>query len=351
MKIDTGLAVDDLRHVPRVARAAEETGFDALWSSETQHDPFLPLALAAEHTEQIELGTAIAVAFARNPMSVAYIAWDLAKLSQGRFILGLGTQVKGHIARRFSMPWDAPAPRLREFIQALRAIWDTWQNGARLNFRGDFYKHTLMSPFFNPGPIDHPDIPIYIAGVNEHLCRLAGELCDGFHVHGFHTVKYLEESILPNIQQGLDKAGRTREDIQLASSVFIITGTDQSEMDQSREEVRAQISFYASTPSYRPVFACHGWADVAEKLSRLAARGKWMEMPALVPDEMLSVFAVEGKWEDLPAKIIDKYEGLLDRVVYYYLSQQPGLEPERWQPVVAAFHDSAMKREFDSPAS
>lgn len=338
MKIDTGLVVDNLRDVPAVAQAAEEIGFDGLWSSETQHDPFLPLALAAEHTERIELGTAIAVAFARNPMSTAYIAWDLAKMSRGRFILGLGTQVKAHVERRFSMAWDAPAPRLREFIQALRAIWDAWQNGTRLNFRGDFYKHTLMSPFFNPGPIDHPNIPIYIAGVNEHLCRLAGELADGFHVHPLHSATYLQEFILPHIELGLEKAGRTREDIQLVSSVFVITGRSQAERDRRREDVRAQISFYASTPSYRPVFACHGWEDTAEELSRLAARGKWTEMPALISDEMLGAFAVEGEWEALPAKIIDRYDGLLDRVTYYYLGERAELEPARWRSVVAAFH-------------
>lgn len=338
MKIDTGLAVDDLRDAPAIARAAEAIGFDGLWSSETQHDPFLPLALAAEHTERIELGTAIAVAFARNPMSTAYIAWDLARLSQGRLILGLGTQVKAHIQRRFSMPWDSPAPRLREFIQALRAIWDAWQAGTRLNFRGSFYKHTLMSPFFDPGPIDHPDIPVYIAGINERLCRLAGELCEGFHVHPLHSVKYLEEFVLPNIQQGLEKSGRTRQDIQLVAPVFVITGRDQAEMAGARENVRAQISFYASTPSYKPVFACHGWEDVAEQLSRLAARGRWMEMPAHVTDEMLKVFAVEGAWDDLPARIIDRYDSLLDRVMYYYLGERREFEPERWHPVVAAFH-------------
>lgn len=338
MKIDTGLAFDDLRAVPALARTAEDIGFDGLWTSETQHDPFLPLALVAEHTDRIEFGTAIAVAFARNPMSVAYLAWDLAKTSDGRFILGLGTQVKAHVKYRFSMPWESPAPMLREFIQALRAIWDTWQHGTDLNFRGDFYQHRLMSPFFDPGPIDQPDIPIYIAGVNQHLCRLAGELCQGFHVHPFHSVKYLEDFILPNLQHGLDKAGRTRDDVQLVSAVFIVTGQNQAEMARMRAAVRSQIAFYASTPSYRPVFACHGWEDVAERLSRLAARQKWAEMPALVTDEMLSVFAVEGAWEELPARIADKYDGLLDRVMYYYLGEPPDLEPARWQPVVSAFH-------------
>jgi probable F420-dependent oxidoreductase len=338
MKVDTGMAFRSLNEVPTFARQVESIGFDALWSSETQHNPFLPLVLAAEHTDAIELGTAIAVAFARNPMDVAYTAWDLAQLSRGRFILGLGTQVRPHIERRFSMPWSSPAPRLREFIQALRAIWDAWQTGARLNFRGDFYNHSLMSPFFDPGPIDHPAIPLYIAGVNEHLCRLAGELCDGFHVHPLHTVQYLEEFIWPNIQDGLDAAGRTRNDIQLASSVFVITGSDQSSTDRMRAEVVSQIAFYASTPTYRGVFATHGWDDVAAELSRLAARRRWTEMPELITDDILHEFAVEGSWDELPAKIQAKYNGLLDRVSYYYLGQQPELEPERWHSVVAAFH-------------
>lgn len=338
MKIDTGLAFDNLAEVPPIARQAEAIGFDALWSSETQHNPFLPLALAAEHTDEIELGTSIAVAFARNPMDVAYTAWDLARLSDGRFILGLGTQVRAHIERRFSMPWSSPAPRLREFIQALRAIWDAWQSGTRLNFRGDFYNHSLMSPFFDPGRIDQPVIPIYIAGVNKHLCRLAGELCDGFHVHPLHTVRYLNEFIWPNIEYGLNEAERTRDDIQLASSVFIITGADEAEREQIRAEVRSQIAFYASTPTYRGVFAAHDWDEIAAELSRLAARHRWAEMPDLITEDMVSEFAVEGTWDELPAKIQAKYDGLLDRVTYYYLGHQPALEPERWQPVIASFH-------------
>ncbi len=336
MKIDAAIPVVALRDVPAVAQAAEDIGFDALWSSETQHDPFLPLVLAAEHSSRLQLGTAIAVAFARNPMNVAYMAWDLAAYSGGRFILGLGTQVKGHIQRRFSMPWDSPAPRLREFILALRAIWDCWQNGTRLNFRGQFYKHTLMTPFFNPGPIEHPNIPIFIAGVNKHLCRLAGELCDGFHVHPFHSAKYLRENIIPNIEQGLALSGRTRADIQLTAPVFIISGADEAELNASKESVRTQIAFYASTPSYRPVLQCHGWGEVGERLSQMAAQGKWEEMPGEVTDEMLGVFAVTGRWEELPALIQARYDGLLDRVMYY-VPFTPVADGDRWRVAVEGF--------------
>lgn len=340
MKLDAALAFKHLSDVPAVAEAAERIGFDGLWSSETQHDPFLPLTLAAEHTQRIELGTAIAVAFARSPMQLAYVAWDLADLTQGRFILGLGTQVKAHIQRRFSMPWEAPARRLREFILALRAVWDCWQNGTKLNFRGEFYKMTLMTPFFNPGPIAHPEIPIYIAGVNRHLCRVAGELCDGFHVHPLHSVRDLQERIIPYIEEGLRLSGRTRADIQLTSSVFVITGDTETEMERAREEVRAQIAFYASTPTYRPVLETHGWGATGEELSRLASRGRWNEMPALITDEMLDAFAVTAPWDQLAQRVAERCKGVLDRVMYY-LPFQPDLDAERWKEQVEAFRAAA----------
>jgi probable F420-dependent oxidoreductase len=320
MKIDAAFGAGDsldLASVAAHARRAEEIGFDALWSSETQHDPFLPLALAAEHTRRITLGTGIAVAFARSPTVLAHQAWDLQKLSGGRFVLGLGTQVKAHIERRFGMPWDRPAERLREYILAIRALWQCWQTGEKLNYRGDFFKLTLMAPFFNPGPIAHPHIPIYIAGVNAQLCQLAGELCEGFHVHPFHTPRYLAEFILPNIKAGLRKAGRARGDIQLASSVFVIGGDTEAERASNREAARKQIAFYASTPSYHPVFTLHGWKPIAEQLSALAARGRWEEMPVLVTDVMLAEFAEEDEWGALPAKLLRRYDGLLDRLGYY----------------------------------
>ncbi len=339
MKIDAALAFRHLSEVPAVAQAAEEIGFDGLWSSETQHNPFLPLTLAAEHSSRLELGTAIAVAFARSPMELAYTAWDLADLAQGRFILGLGTQVKAHIQRRFSMPWEAPARRLREFILALRAIWDCWQNGTKLNFRGEFYTMTLMTPFFNPGPIEHPDIPIYIAGVNRHLCRVAGELCQGFHVHPLNSARDLRERIIPYIEEGLRMSGRTRADIQLSTAMFVITGETEAEMDQAREEVRAQIAFYASTPTYRPVLETHGWGATGEQLSRLASRGRWDEMPALITDEMLDAFAVTAPWDELPRQVVERYRGLLDRVTYY-VPFRADLDVERWKAQVEAFREA-----------
>lgn len=329
MKIDVGILVPNLLDIPRTARAVEEIGFDCLWTSETQHEPFMPLALAAEHTSRIELGTAIAVAFPRSPTVLAHTAWDLAKASHGRFILGLGTQVKAHIERRFGMAWESPAPKLREMILAMRALWAAWQGDGKINFRGEFYKLTLMTPFFNPGPIEHPDIPIYIAGVNEHLCRVAGELCQGFHVHPFHTEKYIREIVLPNIERGAKQANRTRANVQLSSAIFVATN------DVERETARQQISFYASTPSYRAVLDVHRWGDVGEKLGALAARGKWDEMPALITDELLNEVAIVAPADQVPARIQSRYTGLLDRITFYVPFTPE--EAPRWRGLVQAF--------------
>lgn len=336
MKIDTNIVVSNLRDLPALAQAAEAIGFDGLWSSETSHDPFLMSALVAEHTQRATLGTAIAVAFPRSPGTLAYLAWDLAALSNGRFILGLGTQVKAHNERRFGVKWEPPVAKLREVILAMRALWDTWQNGTRLNFRGQFFKLTLMSPFFNPGPIPHPHIPIYVAGVNRGMCRLAGELCDGFHVHPFHSVRYLREVTLPTIEEGLRISGRRRGEMELVSSILAIPSDTEAEREEASHLVRQQIAFYASTPSYAPVMELHGWGDTRERLSRLAAKGRWGEMPSLVTDEMLDVFALSGTWEDLPGLIMTRYEGLLDRVMYY-LPFVPGDMDDRWRWIVEAF--------------
>lgn len=329
MKIDVGILVPDLLDLPKVARAAEDVGFDALWTSETQHDAFLPLAIAAEHTSRIELGTSIAVAFSRSPTVLAHIAWDLAKASRGRFILGLGTQVKAHIERRFGMIWESPAPKLREMILALRALWNAWQGDGKMNFRGEFYKITLMTPFFNPGPIEHPDIPVYIAGVNEHLCRVAGELCQGFHVHPFHTTKYIREIVLPNIERGAKQASRTRADVKLSSAIFVAMN------DAERQAARQQISFYASTPTYRTVLDAHGWGEVGERLSALAARGKWDEMPALISDEILNEVAIVAPADEIPARIQSRYTGLLDRIAFY--APFTPEDASRWRAMVKAF--------------
>ena len=329
MKLDVGVLVPNLLDMPALARAAEDTGFDALWTSETQHEPFLPLTLAAEHTTRIELGTSIAVAFPRSPTVLAHIAWDLATASRGRFILGLGTQVKAHIERRFGMTWEAPAKKLREMILAMRAVWECWQGDGRINFRGEFYKLTLMSPFFNPGPIDYPNIPVYIAGVNEHLCRVAGEVCQGFHVHPFHTARYLREIVVPNVEHGARAANRARADVQLSSAIFI--ASDETE----RETVRAQISFYASTPTYRTVLDVHGWGAIGEQLSALAARGKWDDMPALITDEILNEVAIVAPLAEIPARVKARYIGLLDRITFY--APFAADEADKWKPLVHAF--------------
>src|SRR5215207_3863399 len=233
-----------LKGMDRTARAAEDLDFAGLWTSETKHDAFLPLAIAANETQEIELGTSVAIAFSRSPMEMAQAAWDLQDLSGGRFILGLGTQVRAHIRRRFSMPWDRPVARLREYILALRAIWQSFQSEGPLKFEGEFYRHTLMTPFFNPGPIEYPEIPVYIAGVNIRLATLAGELCNGFHVHPFHSPEYLRRTVKPAIAEGAEKEGRDPERVELATSVFVVTGENAVEVEEQREKMRAQVAFY-----------------------------------------------------------------------------------------------------------
>jgi probable F420-dependent oxidoreductase len=331
MKFDTTLPPIGLKDVPAIAKAAEEIGFDALWTQETQHDPFLPGALIAEHTARLHFGTGIAVSFARSPANLAYTAWDLAAQSGGRFLLGLGTQVKAHIERRFGQLWpESPVRKLREQIEVIRAFWDCWQNGTKLNYRGEYYKITLMSPFFNPGPIEHPDIPIYIAGVNTGLARLAGELCEGFHAHPFHSIRYMKEVILPAIEEGAKKAGRKQEDISVAMTAFVATSPEEMNF------ARAQVSFYASTPSYRPVMDLHGWAGVAEKLSAHAAKGEWMEMPMLITDEMLKEFCLVTEEDNLADELKKRYEGIADRLSIY-TPFVPGEKDSRWKRLAEAF--------------
>jgi probable F420-dependent oxidoreductase len=336
MKFDATLVVHDLSQVPALARFAEKAKFDGLWTFETAHEPFLPLALAAEHSQRLSLGTSIAVAFARSPAVLAYIGWDLARFSQGRFIMGLGTQVKGHNERRFGVKWEKPVEEMREVILAMRAIWDCWQNQTPLNFRGEFFKLNLMTPFFSPPPHDYANIPIFTAGVNPRMCQLAGELCQGFHAHPLHTARYLREVVVPNIESGLSKSGRQRETIELSSSVFVIPSDDPKQAVDYELDVCRQIAFYASTPAYRPVFEIEGWGEVAGRLKRLAAHGQWNDMPALITGEMLDAFALRGSWAELPKKILQKYTGLLDRVSYYF-PITAGRNEDNWKATVAGF--------------
>src|SRR5215211_593738 len=339
MKLDASLGTEGryLRGVGETARAAEALGFAGLWTSETKHDAFLPLAIAAGATEEIELGTSVAIAFSRSPMEVAQTAWDLQNLSDGRFILGLGTQVKAHVKRRFSMPWDRPVARLREYVGALRAIWGSFQTEGSLSFEGEFYRHTLMTPFFNPGPIEHPEIPVYIAGVNTGLAALAGELCDGFHVHPFHSPEYIRKTVKPAIAEGAEKAGRDQERVELATSVFVVTGESAVEVEEQREKMRAQVAFYASTPTYRTVLEAHGWEDVGEELAKLARDKKWDEMPKLITDEMLDTFVVEATPDEVGPALKERYEGLIDRVTLY-TPFVPGERDDSWRATIESVH-------------
>ncbi len=335
MKIDGGLMTADLRQVAQLAQQVESLGYDGLWTAEAGHDPYLPLAVAAISTERIELGTNITVAFPRSPLVHAQIAWDLQAASKGRFVLGLGTQVKGHNERRYSTAWEAPGPKLRELVQLIRHIWDVWQNGTRPDFDGKFYKFSLMTPFFSPGPLEWPHIPIYIAGVNPYMCRLAGELCDGFHLHPFHSVKYIHETVLPNLNAGLAKAGRKRAEVALATTAFVIMGKNRDEIERAKQLVRQQISFYASTRTYSGVLEAHGWGETCLRLSEKAAKGDWAGMASLITDEMLQVYAIEGTYDEIPALMKKKYAALIDRVGFYSFMGRD-TDHELWRRLIAA---------------
>ena len=333
MKVDYLFPPSPPEGATEAARHAAEVGYDGFFTAETQYDPFLPLALASQAAPELEMGTAITVAFPRSPMVMAMTAWDLARMSQGRFMLGLGTQIRPHIIRRFSTVWDRPGPRLREYILSLRAIWDTWQNATPLSFDGEYYQFSLMTPFFNPGPISHPEIPVYIAGVGPHLSRLAGELCQGFHVHPFHTVRYLDEVVLPGITTGAEASGRALEDVARATSVFVMTGSTDSEIEQAMEPVRQQVSFYASTPSYQPVLAANDW-DFGDRLTAMSKRGQWAEMAGLVPDEAVLTVGVAAPIDRLGEAIRDRYGDRIQRVGFYTIGSALDMDPDALREVI-----------------
>ncbi len=311
----------------------EAAGYDGAWSAETSHDPFLPHVAAAERTERLELGTGIAVAFGRSPMTLANTAWDLQMASSGRFLLGLGSQIKPHITKRFSMPWSSPAARMREMILAIRAIWDCWDGDGQLDFRGDFYTHTLMTPFFNPGPSPYGQPKIFLAAVGAKMTEVAGEVADGLLCHGFTTAGYLHERTLPALDEGLTKAGRTRADIELSLPAFIVTGNDEAEMERSAEGVRRQVAFYGSTPAYRPVLEHHGWGDLQDELNRLSKQGEWVAMGKLIDDDVLNTFAVVAEPHGVAAALLERWGGLVDRLSFYAPYEA---DPGTWLPVVAA---------------
>jgi probable F420-dependent oxidoreductase len=320
MKVDGKLGGWQATAVIDEARRHEKAGYDGLWSSESAHDPFLPLVLAAEHTERMELGTAIAVAFARSPMQLAYTAHDLQAYSDGRFVLGLGSQVKPHIERRFSMPWSHPAPRMREFIMALRAIWSAWNDGTRLSFRGEFYQHTLMTPFFSPPPAPGGAPEVFLAAVGEAMATVAGEVADGLLVHAFTTERYLREVTLPALDRGLASAGRSRAEVAVSLLLMIATGRTEGEMARAVAGTRQQIAFYGSTPAYRGVLDVHGWAGLGDELNSLSRSDradKWEVMGGLIDDNVLRAFAVVAQPADVAAEIRRRFGGLIDRVSFY----------------------------------
>jgi probable F420-dependent oxidoreductase len=333
MKVDGGILVDDPAEAGPLARRLEAAGYDGGFSFEGRHDPFLPLAVAAQQTERLELMTGIAIAFARNPMLLANLGFDLQLLSKGRFVLGLGTQIRPHIERRFSMTWSHPARRMRELVLAVRAIWDCWQNGSRLDFRGEFYSHTLMTPVFHPGPNPHGLPRIFCAGVGPRMTEVVGEVADGFFVHPFHTVDFLCSSSIPALERGLARADRKREDFEIVGQVILATGDTEEELLAARNGARAQISFYGSTPAYRPVLEHLGRGELQTELHRLSKRGRWLEMAALVDDELLEQVAVVGPRDRIPKLLVERYGQLVDRLA---LVAPFAPDEELWSDVVAA---------------
>ena len=323
MRVVGGL-MGELGQVPDRIRSLEEKGYDGAVTAEIASDPFFPLVLAAEHSERIDLMTSIAVAFARNPMTLANIGHDLNAWSKGRFVLGLGSQIKPHITRRFSMPWSHPAARMRELILAMRAIWDCWYEGASLDFRGDFYQHTLMTPMFTPTNTEHGAPRVALAAVGPLMTEVAGEVADGLIAHAFTTEQYLREVTLPALERGFEKAGRTRAGFDILCPVFVVTGDDEEAFAQSRSAVAQQVAFYGSTPAYRPVLEMHGWGDLQTELNRMSKQGKWVEMGGLIDDDILSAFAIVAEPGKVAGELAARYGGLVDS----WLGTVPSADPD-----------------------
>lgn len=314
MQIETGIPDVSWNDVGSWAARAEEVGFDGIGAPELKRDPFVTSTLAASATSQVRISTSVAIAFPRSPMVVAYQGRNIQDLSEGRFVVGLGTQVKGHIERRFSTVWDSPGPRLREYVESLRAIWDTWQHGTPLNYRGRFYNFSLMTPEFSPPPSDFPPPKVHIAAVNAYNIRLAGELCDGLRVHPFSTPEYTRDVIWPNVRAGAEKAGRSLDNFEMIGTGFIATGPDEETVQTAREDVRYRIAFYASTRTYLPVLEHHGWQDINPKLRDLIAENRWDDLPTAVPDEVLDGFCISGSYDTIANQIDTRLGGLVDTV-------------------------------------
>jgi probable F420-dependent oxidoreductase len=333
MLVDSTLT-KSIAHTKDDARRIEDAGYDGVWVGETNHEPFLQLLHAADATDRVTIGTAIAIAFARTPMTLANAAFDLALYSRGRFVLGLGSQVKPHIERRFSMPWSHPAARMRELVLALRAIWATWQDGAPLSFEGDFYTHTLMTPFFSPEPHEYGPPPVHLAGVGERMTEVAGEVCDGFFFHAFTTDRYLRDVTLPALQRGRQRAGRgDLDDFTIAGPAFACTGRNETELAAAIKGTKQQIAFYASTPAYRPVLELHGWGELQPELTRLSKEGRWAEMGGLIDDDVLNAFAVVGEPEAVGKGLAARWGDVAGRITLYAPYEA---DPSVWPRIVNA---------------
>jgi probable F420-dependent oxidoreductase len=314
MKLDSGGYARTLREAADSVVAAEVAGFDAAWVAETRVDALTALAVAAGETSRIELATGIVVAFARNPMTVAVQANDVQLLSGGRLLLGLGSQIRPHVTKRFSMPWSSPAARMREFVMAVRAIWSSWETGERLRFSGEFYTHTLMTPFFDPGPNPYGSPPVFLAAVGELMTEVAGEVADGLLCHGFSTERYLREVTLPALERGRAKAGKTLAGFEISGPSFVATGTTDEEIEAAVAGVKEQIAFYGSTPAYRKVLELHGWGALQDELNTLSKRDRWAEMARLVDDEILNTIAVVGSPDEVAAELLRRYGNIVQRI-------------------------------------
>jgi probable F420-dependent oxidoreductase len=327
MKVDSSILVSNPHDAGPAARELERLGYDGGFTFEGRHDPFFPISVAAEHTETLTLATAVAIAFARNPMLLANIGYDLQLQCGGRFVLGLGSQIRPHIERRFSSVWSRPAARMREMVMAIRSIWAAWHDDEKLDFRGDFYTHTLMTPVFNPGPHPNGLPPIYVAGIGPKMVEVVAEVADGFFVHPFHTPKFIEEVTLPALSRGFSKGDRKREDFTISCQVIIASGDTEEQLAEAKNVARAQLSFYGSTPAYRPVLDAHGWGDLHVELNRLSKQGGWLEMAGLIDDEVLETIAVVGEPNEIAGKLRARCSGFADRVSLVAVYAP---DPSRW---------------------
>jgi len=338
MRIYTTAPLEDPRKARTLYRELEEIGYDGGFSFEAKHDPFLTLAVAAEHTESIRLGTGIAIAFARNPMNLANIGYDLQSITGGRFVLGLGTQVRPHIQKRFSSIWSHPAKRMREIVLAIRAIWDCWEGKSKLDFRGEFYTHTIMIPAFDPGPNPYGPPPIFTGGFGPLMTAVGGEVADGFIAHPFNTRKSLQENMMPALEKGLAKSGRKREDLEIMCGTLVVTADTEEKFVASKLAARKQLAFYGSTPAYKLTLDCHGWGDVHAELNTMSKQGRWDEMTDLITDEILESIAVVGERGEIAKKLTERLDGIADSVS---ITHNRCPDPGHWADVVRALKGAA----------